>query len=148
MAPMTQVKSSLMVVSIFSVFVGGCSKSTTTTISCSDTRPGRQNESPWILRIDEAKKTAEMVVHVPADSIRIGVPPGNRIGRADISERTYEIIVPADSGGEGKGAWNRMQFSFEIDRFTGTGKLNIGEEKYGETALFPLRCEHGKGQRL
>jgi len=122
----------------------GCSSaSPVSTITCSDTRVGhplRQN-SPWILRIDEAHQTAEMIVHVPADSVRRGTPEGNRSGRVHVSERAYEVTIPADSGGEGAEAWSRMQFTFEVDRFTGAGTAELGERKYGETLQIPVQCE-------
>jgi hypothetical protein len=84
-----------------------------------------------------------MVVHVPADSIQSGVPAGNRSGRLYVTERAYEITVPADSGGQGEQAWARMQFHFEIDRYSGMGTLEVGEKRYGETAEFPIRCDPG-----
>ncbi|MBI4445610.1 MAG: hypothetical protein HY645_06835 [Acidobacteria bacterium] len=101
-------------------------------------------KSPWVLRINQAEKTAEMIVDVPTDSINIGVPPGNRRGRlVAASERTYEVVIPADSGGQGQQAWSRMQFAFEIDRFTNNGTLAIGEERYGEVPKYQIRCEAG-----
>jgi hypothetical protein len=84
-----------------------------------------------------------MLVHVPDDSVRIGVPPGNRRGRVAVTERAYSITIPADSGGTGEKAWSRMQFAFEIDRYAGTGRLRIGEERYGEVPSFDLRCQKG-----
>jgi uncharacterized RDD family membrane protein YckC len=114
-------------------------------LMCYDNTEGRSQVDPWVLRIDEAKSRAAMVVHVANESIRRGVPPGNRIGSLDVSERAYSVLIPADSGQLGTpSAWGRMQFAFEIDRFTGLGKLEIGEEKYGETLKFPLRCLAGQ----
>ena len=110
------------------------------TLVCHDTK--EIEKSPWILHINETDKIAEMIVHVPTGSINIGVPTGNRRGRLLASERTYEVIIPADSGGEGQHAC-RMQFAFEIDRFTNNGILAIGEERYGEVAKYQIRCEPG-----
>ena len=53
-----------------------CSAQTTPTLVCHDVR--EIQKAPWILRINEAEKAAEMIVHVPTESIDIGVPPGNR----------------------------------------------------------------------
>lgn len=124
----------------------GCSRSQPHTLTCTDTREGRSlhQESPWVLRIDEARQNAEMVVHVPAESIRGGVPEGNRKGRVLASERAYEVTIPADSGGQGAEAWSRLQFTFEVDRFTGMGTVELGERKYGETLRIPIRCEVGQ----
>jgi hypothetical protein len=121
--------------------VFGCSAQTTPTLVCNDIK--ETQKSPWILRINEAEKIAEMIVHVPPDSINIGVPPGNRRGRLVASERMYEVVIPADSGGQGQQAWSRMQFAFEIDRFTNNGILAIGEERYGEVPKYQIRCEPG-----
>jgi len=102
-----------------------------------------------MLRINEGEKIAEMIVHVPSDPINIGVPPGNRRGRLVTSERTYEVVIPADSGGQGQQAWSRMQFAFEVDRFTNNGTLAIGEDRYGEVPKYQIRCEPGpESQRL
>ena len=114
---------------------------TNPTVVCYDTKSTQR--SPWVLRINKAETSAEMIVHVPTDSIKNGVPPGNRRGRLVLSERTYEVVIPADSGGQGQQAWGRMQFAFEIDRFTKRGTLSIGEEKYGEVPKFDIRCEAG-----
>ena len=121
--------------------VFGCTAQTSPALICHDIK--EIQKSPWILRLNEAKKTAEMIVHVPTDSINIGVPPGNRRGRLVASERTYQVVIPADSGGQGQQAWSRMQFAFEIDRFTNNGTLAIGEERYGEVPKYQIRCEAG-----
>ncbi len=84
-----------------------------------------------------------MIVHVPAESIRSGVPEENRAGRVHVSERAYEVTIPADSGVDGAQAWSRMQFSFEVDRFTGVGKAELGERRYGETLQIPVHCDAG-----
>ena len=104
----------------------GCSRARLQALSCTDTQAGHREEPPWILRLNETQETVEMVVHVPAESVRNGVPEGGRLGRVVTSERAYEITIPADSGGLGTKAWSRMQFSFQIDRFTSKGTLEIG----------------------
>lgn len=137
-------RSASWLVGLHLVVVSGCTTQTTPTLVCHDVKAIQ--ESPWILRINEGRKTAEMIVHVPSDSINRGVPPGNRRGRLVASERTYEVIIPADSGGQGQQAWSRMQFAFEIDRFTNDGILAIGEERYGEVPKYQIRCEVGPEQ--
>jgi hypothetical protein len=88
---------------------------------------------PWVLKIAPSSNRAEMVVHVPDESLRQGVPAGNRRGTLTISGRAYSAMIPGD-------AWGRMRFTFEIDRVTGNGLLEIAEKRYGETARYPLRC--------
>lgn len=100
-------------------------------------------EGTWVLNLTAAKGTAEMVVHVPTESIDSGVPAGNRAGTLLVSDRAYDVTIPSDSGGQGDQRWGRMQFQFEIDRYTGVGTLWIGEAKYGERAKTPLMCEAG-----
>ena len=102
----------------------------------------------YVLKINDVSGTAEFVVDVPEESIQIGVPAGNRKGTVNISERLYKIVIPADSGGDGEQRWGRMQFSFEIDRFTAQGTLEIGEARYGPTADYQLRCETGPSEPL
>jgi hypothetical protein len=125
-----------------SLAVLSCSSAESTVLICKDTS-GRGTDQSWVLNIDTSKRTAEMVVHVPAESIARGTPTGNRNGTAAISDRAYEITFPGDSGGTGDQSWVRLQFQFEIDRYTGVGTLSIGEEKYGERAITQLRCEPG-----
>jgi hypothetical protein len=122
----------------------GCSApSTPVLITCTDTSLENRALSPaWILRLNEARQTAEMIVHVPAESVRRGEPE-NRLGRVHASERAYEVTIPADSGGEGADAWSRMQFSFEIDRFTG-----VGTAKLTDTLHIPIHCETAQGPNL
>jgi hypothetical protein len=103
-------------------------------LECHDAE--KQDGHPWVLRINEEEDTAEMIVHVPADSLALGVPSGNRLGDLLASERGYSITIPET-------AWARMQSAFEIDRYSGSGTLKIGEERYGEVAVFKLRCTKG-----
>ena len=147
---MSRIKPPYELFAVFSLamHVGlGCSRpSSLKTLVCADTRKGHRLyvKTPWVLRIDEAQKTAELVVHVPAESVRDGVPKGNRLGRVHVTERAYEVIIPADSGDKEKGeSWARMQLAFEIDRFTGLGTVEWGERKYGETIDTPVRCQAG-----
>jgi len=118
----------------------GCTSAQPTTLLCRDTS-GRGVNGTWVLSLNAPKGTAEMVVHVPTDSIDRGVPAGNRAGTLHVSDRAYDITIPGDSGGQGDQRWVRMQFQFDIDRYTGVGTLWIGEEKHGERAKTPLRCE-------
>jgi hypothetical protein len=113
-------------------------------VSCDDTTPLLTPSSPWILKLDKAKQIAELVIHVPAESIRSGTPAGNRSGRVLVSERTYEVTIPAESGGTGKDPWFRARLVFEIDRFTGMGTVEVGDRNPSENVkplLYPIRCE-------
>ena len=98
------------------------------------------------MNISGASGTAEMVVHVPADSRGRGVPAGNRAGTVLVSDSAYDVTIPGDSSGPGDQAWVRLRFQFEIERNTGVGTLWIGEEKYGERARTPIRCEAGSNR--
>ena len=120
-----------------------CSGTPPTVLICKDAS-GRGMEQSWVLKVDASERTAEMVVHVPAESIAGGTPAGNRLGTALISERAYDITIPSDSGGSGSESWVRLQFQFEIDRYTGLGTLWIGEEKHGERPMTKLSCESGR----
>jgi hypothetical protein len=119
-----------------------CSRMESTTLVCK-AASGRSADQSWVLNVDASRQTAEMVVHVPAESIARGTPQGNRRGTAMISERAYEITIPGDSGGTGVQGWVRLEFQFEIDRYTGLGTLGIGEAKHGERAITQLRCQAG-----
>ena len=119
-----------------------CSDTKSTVLVCTDAT-GRGTDHSWVLRVDTSNGTAEMIVHVPSDSIARGTPAGNRHGTAVTSDRAYEITIPGDSGGTGDQSWVRLQFQFEVDRYTGAGTLWIGEEKHGERAVTKLRCELG-----
>jgi hypothetical protein len=116
-------------------------------LACKDTS-GRGVDGPSVLSLTAATGTAEMVVQVPTDSIDRGVPPGNRAGIVLVSDRAYEVTIPGDSGGQGDQGWVRMQYRFEIDRYTGVGTLWIGEEKHGERARTPLHCEASTGPQF
>ena len=121
----------------------GCSRPVTSgqVLTCYDTKDPQQG--PWVVRIDDDQHTAEMIVHVPEESVRIGVPAGNRRGHVVTSERAYSIMIPADSGGSGDNAWVRLQFAFEIDRYSKSGVLQIGKRQFGDTLSYNLRCEPG-----
>lgn len=126
------------------LFLGlACSPSVRRTLVCDDTREASRDQEPWILWIDEAQQTADMVVHVPAESIKQGTPAGNRRGSVLTSERAYEVTIPSDSGGQGEQRWVRLQFRFRIDRYTGAGTLTIGEKQHGEVLQTPIRCDPG-----
>lgn len=118
----------------------GCSDRDPSALVCRATGPNNSKQS-WVLRINEAERSAEMVVHVPSDSIARGTPVGSRSGSVLVSERAYDVTIPSDSGGQGDQAWVRLQFQFEIDRYTGQGTLWIGEERTGERSRTPLSCE-------
>ena len=94
-----------------------------------------------MLRVLESDGRAEMVVHVPAESLGHGVPAGNRTGRLVVSERAYEMTFPGDSGGVGDQAWVRLQFQFEIDRYTATGTMWIGEGSILDRSATAITCE-------
>lgn len=95
-------------------------------LGCRETKPWFGGEShTWILRLHPRAKTAEMVVHVPADSVAAGVPAGSRRGILLTSERQYDVEIPVDEGGSGKDSWFRPSFNFEIDRFSGAGAVRI-----------------------
>lgn len=118
----------------------GCRSAQTTTLACAGAI-GRGADETWVLNLTAAKAAAEMVAHVPADSIDQGVPAGNRVGTVLVSDRAYEVTIPGDSGGQGGRRWVRLQFQFEIDRYTGVGTLRIGEEEYGERTTTPILCK-------
>jgi hypothetical protein len=113
-------------------------KRSATTLICSPPADTGLTETPWVLRIDTASSSVEMVVHPRGDSTLGGIQKGNRLGRVSSSERDYSILFPADPDPLGA-----MQFAFVIDRFTGRGKLEIGELKYGDTAKYPVYCAAG-----
>ena len=119
----------------------GCSAPEPITLVCDEEKEA--DASTWVLQIEETERAAEFVVHVPTESIRLGVPPGNRVGSLHVSDRAYEVIIPSDSGGQGEEAWARLQFSFEIDRYTGSGTLEIGERDRGEVVEIPISCHSG-----
>ena len=113
-------------------------------VSCDDTTPLLAPSSPWILKIDKARQVAELVVHAPFESIPSGAPAGNRAGQVMVNERAYEVTIPAESGGAGGDAWFRARLAFAIDRFTGTGTVELGEESPARNLKplqFPIRCE-------
>lgn len=120
----------------------GCSSRETTTLICSDSTV---NSVTHVLKVTAASRTAELVVHVPQESIDRGTPAGNRLGTALVSDRAYEITIPGDSGGQGERAWSRLKFQFEIDRYSGNGTLWIGEERDGERVIRSIRCKAGEG---
>jgi hypothetical protein len=127
----------------------GCSAWAPKILTCQDASDAVRQTQPWILRIDEAQRIAEMVVYVPAKSIRQGTPAGNRRGTVLVNERAYEVTIPSDSGGQGEQRWARLQFQFVIDRYTGLGTLTIGEKQRGDVIETPIRCEPGaKSPRL
>jgi hypothetical protein len=113
-------------------------------ISCDDVTPLLAPSSPWILKIDKASQVAELVVHASFESIGSGAPAGNRTGHVLVSERAYEVTIPGESGGAGSDAWFRARLAFAIDRFTGMGTVELGEESPAQNLKpleFPIRCE-------
>jgi hypothetical protein len=119
-----------------------CAGTETTTLVCEDREVNRVMH---VLKVTASSRTAELVVHVPQESIDRGTPAGNRRGSALVSDRAYEITIPGDSGGQGEQVWSRLKFQFEIDRYSGTGTLWIGEEEHGERAARPIRCRAEDG---
>lgn len=119
-----------------------CSRPETTTLICEDSTV---NSVMHVLKVTASSRTAELVVHVPQESIDRGTPARNRLGTALVSDRAYEITIPGDSGGQGEQAWSRLKFQFEIDRYSGNGTLWIGEERDGERPIRSIRCTAGEG---
>ena len=69
-------------------------------------------------------------------------PPRQRLGHVRVRGGMYDILIPADSGGEGANAWDRMQFTFQISQFNGSGVLHmIGERNRETVTSFPIQCE-------
>lgn len=116
---------------------GGAS---TRVLACRDTAPRAGDAPLWILRLSLVERLAELVVHVPADSVAAGVPPGSRKGTLHASERQYDVAIPLDEGGVGTSKWSRAGFFFEVDRYTGAGRVYVGG-KTPEAEPSRIQCE-------
>ena len=116
-------------------------------VTCNDRRAVASND-PSVFRLYPSSNVAEMIVHVPKESVDRGVAPGNRKGTLHSTERAYEIDIPADAGGSGDQSWLRMRFALSLDRFTGQGTLEIGESRYGEVAKIPVQCSAAQQKPL
>lgn len=70
-----------------------CSGPESVTLPCEDATVSKVTH---VLKVTPSSRAAELLVHVPQDSIERGTPSGSRIGRALVSDRAYDITIPAD----------------------------------------------------